>query len=143
MIKREKVLLVDDDADLVETLSLVLGNNGYSVVTAHSAESGLTQADAERPDLILLDIMMPDSTEGFGFIWKLRHREQSYFRDVPISMLTAIQEKTGLLFYPEGTAGTFKAGEQVPVQDFLDKPIDPARLLERVQAVLTTAWRKG
>jgi len=143
MAKREKILLVDDDVDLVKALRLVLEKNGYTVVVAHDAESGLTKADAERPDLILLDVMMPDSTEGFGYIWKLRQRGEPYFHDVPIIMLTAIQERTGLLFYPESAAGTFKAGERVPVQAFLDKPIDPARLLKSVQEVLTAAWRKG
>ena len=143
MAKREKLLLVDDDVDLVDALRLVLENNGYTVVVAHDAESGLTKADAERPDLILLDVMMPDSTEGFGYIWKLRQRGEPYFQNVPIIMLTAIQERTGLLFYPESAAGTFKAGERVPVQAFLDKPIDPARLLKSVQEVLTAAWRKG
>jgi CheY-like chemotaxis protein len=143
MAKREKILLVDDDVDLVDALRLVLENNGYTVVVAQDAESGLTKADAERPDLILLDVMMPDSTEGFGYIWKLRQRGEPYFQNVPIIMLTAIQERTGLLFYPESAEGTFKAGERVPVQEFLDKPIDPARLLKSVQEVLTAAWRKG
>ena len=143
MAKREKILLVDDDVDLVDALRLVLENNGYTVVVAQDAESGLTKADAERPDLILLDVMMPDSTEGFGYIWKLRQRGEPYFQNVPIIMLTAIQERPGLLFYPESADGTFKAGERVPVQEFLDKPIDPARLLKSVQEVLTAAWRKG
>ena len=143
MSKSEKVLLVDDDVDLVETLRLVLETKGYTVVTAHDAVSGLARADAERPDLILLDVMMPSSTEGFGVVWKLRHREEAYFQDVPIIMLTAIQERTGLSFYKEGPEGTFRTREEVPVQGFLDKPVDPALLLETVQSALTTAWRKG
>lgn len=143
MTKREKLLLVDDDIDLVATLRLILEKNGYTVVAAHDADSGLAKAVAERPDLILLDVMMPSATEGFRFIWKLRERGEPYFQSVPVIMLTAIQERTGLRFYPETSDGPFKAGERVPVQDFLDKPIDPAQLLERVQAVLTAAWRKG
>ncbi|MFI5167499.1 MAG: PleD family two-component system response regulator [Thermoanaerobaculales bacterium] len=143
MSKREKLLLVDDDIDLVAALRLILEKDGYTVVAAHDAESGLARADAERPDLILLDVMMPNATEGFRFIWKLRAGPEPYFQRVPIIMLTAIQERTGLRFYPETSDGPFKAGEPVPVQDFLDKPIDPAKLLDRVQSVLTAAWRKG
>jgi len=143
MSKREKLLLVDDDLDLVATLRLVLEKEGYAVVAAHDAESGLAKARTERPDLILLDVMMPNATEGFRFIWKLREVVEPYFQRVPVIMLTAIKERTGLQFYPETKDGTFKAGERVPVQDFLDKPIDPAQLLRRVQTVLTDAWRSG
>jgi len=143
MATREKILLVDDDVDLVETLGLVLENRGYVVVAAHDAQTGLTKADVERPDLILLDVMMPDSTEGFRFVWALRERGEPYFQNVPIIMLTAIQRETGLSFYPVGAGGTARGGEHLQVQGFLDKPIDPAQLLESVQAALTAAWRKG
>jgi len=143
MSKREKLLLVDDDLDLVETLRIVLEKDGYTVVAAHDAESGLAKADAERPDLILLDVMMPSAMEGFWFIWKLRERGEPYFASVPVIMLTAMGEGTGMRFYPQTAEGPFKAGEPVPVQDFLDKPVDPAKLLARVQAVLSAAWRKG
>ncbi len=141
MAKREKILLVDDDADLVETLRLVLESNGYTVVAAHDAVSGLQQIGAERPDLILLDVMMPESTEGFSLLWKLRQSDEQYRRDVPVIMMTAIQERTGLRFHPE--QDPHKPGELVPAQAFLDKPVDPALLLQMVQEVLTTAWRKG
>jgi len=141
MSKREKLLVVDDDVDLVATLRLVLEHDGYTVLAAHDAETGLATASAERPDLILLDVMMPNATEGFRFIWKLRERGEPYFKDVPIVMLTAIKERTGLRFYPESKDGPFKTGEPVPIQDFIDKPVDPAQLLERVQAALTAAWR--
>jgi CheY-like chemotaxis protein len=143
MGEREKILLVDDDVDLVESLKIFLEGSGYQVVTAHDADSGIAQVESERPDLILLDIMMPSGTEGFTVIWRLRQREEAYFRNVPIIMVTAIHSRTGLRFYPESADGTYKEGEHVPVQDFIDKPVDPARLLERIQSVLTTAWRKA
>jgi len=143
MTTAEKILLVDDDVDLVETLRTVLEAAGYRVVAAHDAEQGYAQVGAERPDLILLDVMMPAATEGFRLIWQLRNRPEQYFRTVPIIMLTAIHERTGLRFYPESVDGAFKEGEHVPVQDFLDKPVEPALLLEKVRAALTAAWRKG
>jgi len=141
MAKREKILLVDDDADLIETLRLVLESSGYSVVTAWDADSGLRQVEAEKPDLILLDVMMPDSTEGFNLLWKLRQGAEQYFREVPVIMVTAIQERTGLRFHSE--RDPLKPGELVPAQAFLEKPIDPSLLLQTVQEVLTAAWRKG
>jgi len=141
MAKREKILVVDDDADLVETLRLVLESNGYSVVAAYDAESGQRQIEAERPDLVLLDVMMPDATQGFNLLWRLRQHPEHYFREVPVIMITAIQERTGLLFHAEGDH--LKGGDSLPAQAFLDKPLDPNLLLQTVQEVLTTAWRKG
>jgi len=141
MAKREKILVVDDDADLVDTLRLVLESSGYSVVTACDAESGQSQVEVERPDLILLDVMMPNSTEGFNLLWKLRQHAEQYFREVPVIMVTAIQDRTGLRFHAEGDH--LKAGDSLPAQAFLDKPLDPNVLLQTVQEVLTAAWRKG
>jgi CheY-like chemotaxis protein len=140
MAKKEKILLVDDDVDLVETLRLILESNGYDVVVANDAAAALERADAERPDLILLDVMMPNATEGFGVLWKLRQNTEQYFREVPVIMATAIQERTGLRFHAEGDL--LKAGDSLPAQAFLDKPLDPKLLLQTVQEVLTAAWRE-
>jgi CheY-like chemotaxis protein len=80
--------------------------------------------------------MMPTATEGFHFVWKLRNLEGDYFRTVPVIMLTAIHQRTELRFYPDSGDGTYKAGEYLPVQDFVDKPVDPKDLLARVERVL-------
>jgi CheY-like chemotaxis protein len=143
MTDKETVLIVEDDLDLVETLRLTLEGGGYAVRAAHDLETGLERAAADRPDLILLDVMMPDSTEGFQFIWRLRQRTAVYFRKVPVIMLTAVAERTGLRFYPPSEGGGYPAGQPVPVQDFIDKPVDPGQLLERVRKVMVDAWRKG
>jgi CheY-like chemotaxis protein len=132
MSEGAKVLLVDDDRDLVAALRLAFERKGYRVSAAHDAADGLRKAEEERPDLIVLDVMMPSATEGFHFVWALRRREEEYFRAVPIVVLTAIHERTDLRFYPDSGDGTYKAGEYLPVQEFMDKPVDPARLLRRV-----------
>jgi CheY-like chemotaxis protein len=138
-----KILIVDDDRDLVETLKLVFTRQGYAVVAAYDAKQGTDAVVAERPDLIILDVMMPRGTEGFHFVWWLRQKPESYFRDVPIVMLTAIHEKTLLRFYPVSGDGTYRAGEYLPVQDFVDKPVDPMRLVERVERALAVARGAG
>jgi len=136
MSEPAKILMVDDDRDLVTTLRMVLEQAGYRVVSAPDAELGMARAEAERPDLILLDIMMPNATEGFHFVWKLRRRAEAYFQKVPVVVLSAIHSTTDLRFYPDSGDGTYRAGEFLPVQDFVDKPVDPAQLLERIGRVL-------
>ncbi len=142
MTARPKILAVDDDRDLVESLRFVLESRGYEMVAAHDAEAGLEKVRSERPDLILLDVMMPDATEGFHFVWKLRNLEGEYFRTVPVIVLSAIHERTELRFYPESGDGTYRAGEYLPVQDFMDKPVEPNDLLDRLERVLATSRSK-
>ncbi len=139
MSEPAKILMVDDDRDLVTTLGMVLEQAGYRVVSAPDAEQGMVQAEAERPDLILLDIMMPNATEGFHFVWKLRRRTEAYFQKVPVVVLSAIHSTTDLRFYPDSGDGTYRAGEFLPVQDFVDKPVDPTQLLERIGRALALA----
>lgn len=133
-----KILLVDDDPDLVHALTLVLESHGYEVVAALEAKQGLELADEQRPDLIVLDVMMPEGTEGFHFVWNLRNRPDAYFQQVPIIMLTAIHQRTELRFYPDSGDGTYQAGEYLPVQGFVDKPVEPAALVAEVERVLTS-----
>jgi len=138
MAERTKVLVVDDDRDLVEVLTVALERNDYDVVSAFDSPSGLDVADRERPALIVLDVMMPEGTEGFHFVWNLRKRPEAYFQDGPIIMLTAIHQRTPLRFYPDSSDGTYSAGEYLPVQGFVDKPVEPAELLKEVRRVLAT-----
>jgi CheY-like chemotaxis protein len=131
-----KILIVDDDKDLVAVLRIALESGGYRVTSAYDLPSGLQAAADQRPDCIVLDIMMPHATEGFHFVWRLRQQNEAYFKNVPIVVFSAIHEKTDLRFYPDSSDGTYKAGEFLPVQDFIDKPVDPAVLLERVGRAL-------
>ncbi len=131
-----KILIVDDDEDLVAVLRMALESRGYKLTSAYDLSTGLQAAADERPDCIVLDVMMPHGTEGFHFVWQLRRREETYFKNVPIIILSAIHEKTTLRFYPDTGDGTYQPGEFLPVQDFVDKPVDPALLLERIERVL-------
>ena len=136
MAKGAKVLVVDDDPDIVETVRLVLESADYKVDTAASAKEAFAKLEAFRPDVVLLDVMMPDGTEGFHFVWKLRNEYPPELAEVPIVILSAIHDTTKLRFYPEETDGTYKPGEFLPVQAFIDKPAEPAALLGKVEKVL-------
>lgn len=136
MERQRKILVIDDDPDIVESIELVLKANSYQVATAGSAEEGLAKTRAEKPDLILLDIMMPEGIEGFQFVWDLRADSDPAVRNTPIMVLTAIHSTTELRFYPEQSDTTYKEGEYLPVQGFIDKPVEPRELLSRLKKVL-------
>jgi CheY-like chemotaxis protein len=132
----KKILIVDDDPDIVGSLTMALESAGYATASAGNAEEGLDKVRAERPDLVVLDVMMPAGTEGFHFVWSLRKEDDVGIRDLPIIMLTAIHDGSPLKFYPEQSDGTYQPYEYLPVQAFLDKPVQLEKLFSEVQRLL-------
>ena len=139
MEMQRRILVVDDDPDMVDSIRLVLEANSYRVITSSSAEEGLARARLEKPDAILLDIMMPNGTEGFQFVWELRADKDPKVKATPVLVLTAIHSTTELRFYPDQSDGTYKAGEYFPVQGFIDKPVEPRTLIAQLDKVLQEA----
>ncbi len=124
-----KILIIDDDPDIVESIKVVLESEKYDVVTAPTGEEGLRQAEEENPDLIMLDVMMETGTKGFEVARELRNKEAH--KNTPILMLTALKSETGLDFKGE-------AGDEVwlPVDDFCDKPLKPDEIITKVEKLL-------
>ncbi|GIL09237.1 MAG: transcriptional regulator [Chloroflexota bacterium] len=118
----EKILIVDDDIDSLKLIGLMLQRHGYEVVAASAGVQALSKAMADRPDLIILDIMMPDM-DGYEVCRRLRANPET--RPIPIIMFTA---KT---LVDDKVAG-FEAG----ADDYLTKPTHPAELASRVKAIL-------
>lgn len=137
----KRVLVVDDDENTVRFLSVALEENGYEPITAYDGDQGYKRVEESIPDLILLDVMMPAGTEGFQFVWKLRNEYPEDLAQTPIIVLTAIHDTTRLKFYPERGDGTYEPGEYLPVQGFIDKPAEPAKLLKQVAEVLGDSGR--
>lgn len=127
----EKVLLVDDDVDFVEVNREVLEEKGYQVEVAHNGKKALEKALSEKPDIIILDVVMTTPTEGIHVAQELRKNEKT--KDIPIIMLTGVREKMGIPYQigPEE--------EYLPVTEFIEKPFPPAKLVEKVEQML----RKG
>ena len=125
-----RVLIIDDDPDITEAMSVVLTNKGYTVDSAGDSSEGKEKLEAERPDLIILDVMMRTSQEGFELSRQLKGSAE--YKDIPILMLTAVKDKTGLDF--KSTAGD---ESWLPVEGFLDKPVKPEVLLEKVASLLS------
>ncbi len=127
-----KILVIEDDADMVVALSMPLEANGYEVITAPTGEEGLRKVKETEPDLIILDVMMETTTAGFQVSLQLRspdpQSEYAAYRHIPILILTAIHTTTSLRFGPDEA--------YLPVDDFVDKPIDPDVLLEKVHTLI-------
>jgi DNA-binding response OmpR family regulator len=128
----EKILIIDDDDDLVHALRLPLEAAGYQVFRAASGNEGLLKVKEVNPDLIILDVMMDTTTEGFHVSLSLRSPDprseyQPYSR-IPILMLTSIHATTTLRFGPDK--------DYLPVDAFIEKPIEPAELLKTVRTHL-------
>ncbi|GBF22931.1 two-component system, OmpR family, response regulator RpaA [Candidatus Gastranaerophilus sp. (ex Termes propinquus)] len=117
-----KVLIIDDDAAICELVKINLELAGYCCTFATEPQKGLAKARQEAPDLIILDVMMPE-LDGFSLAFKLRQLEVT--KDVPIIMLTALGE------LPDKLKG-FSSG----ADDYLTKPFEPEELKARVLAVL-------
>jgi CheY-like chemotaxis protein len=133
-MEEAKILIVDDDPDIVEALKMTLEANHYKVYTAANGTEGLRQVKAVDPDLIILDVMMDTITEGFQVSYQLRNpdpkSEYVKYSQIPILMLTAIVERKHMKF------STKADGDFLPVDDFVEKPIRPQVLLEKVKKLL-------
>jgi CheY-like chemotaxis protein len=127
-----KILIIDDDPDMVLANRMCLEGAGYQVISANNPTDGLTLAQAEKPDLIVLDVMMDTATAGFQLALQLRGAEKSDQAKphIPILMLTAIHSTTPLRFGPDE--------DFLPVDAFMDKPIDPEKFLAMVKELLST-----
>ena len=127
-----KILVIDDDPDIVTAVQMVLESAGHQVISAGNGKQGLERVKSDVPDLIILDVMMETHTEGFELALKLHSpdpaSEWKPYRGIPILMLTAIHSTTPLRYEPDI--------DYLPVELFVDKPIDPDDLRGKVNWIL-------
>ena len=119
--RRKRILLVDDDAEIVESIRVALESLGYQILIARDGNQGLALADAEDPDLVILDMMMPKRS-GFLVLEKLRQT-----RKVPVRLI--------MITANEGSRHRGYA-EMLGVDDYIRKPFAMDRLIESVQRLL-------
>jgi DNA-binding response OmpR family regulator len=119
-----KILIVDDDPDIVEAGRLVLEKEGYEVGSAANYPDGMRKVEEFKPDLLILDVMMEESDDGLRMARALRRKGHT----LPIILLTSVNASLGL--------DIDKDDEMVPVQVFQPKPVDPATLVAKVAALL-------
>jgi CheY-like chemotaxis protein len=124
MWEQKRILMVDDDQDFVEAVSCFLEANGLTVFRAHDGKEGIKLAKMERPDLILMDIMMGERTEGFFTIHEIRR--DPTLKNVPIFVLSSFC--TRLPDFEIPSSGGWLAHDM-----FFAKPVDTVQLLEKIR----------
>ncbi len=131
MGQRKKILLVDNDADIINTNQAFLEHHEYDVVTACCGKDGLEVTKLERPDAIVLDLMMEKHDAGFCIAREIKTNPN--LKHIPILMLTGVAKTTGFKFSQE------QDGYWMKTDDFAEKPLPPEELLTRIERLLEKA----
>ena len=125
-LQDKKLLLVDDEPELLKMVTSILSDDGFrNIVTADSVKEGISAVQSEKPDLAVLDVMLPDG-DGFSLMQQIRE-----FSDVPVMFLTAKDEAEDKL-----------AGLGLGADDYIAKPFLPQELLYRIYAVLRRCYKE-
>ncbi len=119
---KNKILVVDDEADLVETLKVRLEVSGYDVLVAGDGQQGLKMARTENPDLLILDLMLP-KLDGYRVCRMLKFDEK--YKDIPIILFSARVQESDV-----------KMGEEQGADAYVTKPFEPKALLAKIEELL-------
>ncbi len=125
----QKILVVDDDPDILDALTMILESQGYQVVTARDGIEGLANLKAENPDLMVLDLLMP-KMDGWAVCKELQDPRWSKYKDIPILILTSVREDASRRRYE------LETGLELDVDDYVEKPFNPDILLDRVSKLI-------
>jgi DNA-binding response OmpR family regulator len=129
---KAKILLIDDDPDFRKVVSIMLKSGPYDVITAENPQEGKEKLLSEKPDLILLDIMMDTLFDGFSLCNDIKtSKEYEKFSGTPVIFVSAVKERAGSRF-------TFDPSEQglVGPDDYIDKPVQAEDLFARIDKLL-------
>jgi len=122
-----RILVVDDDPDFVEITRTILTKEGFEVLSATSGDDALKVVQEERPEIVLLDIMMSTVLDGLNVSQKIREDEE--LRDTRVIMVTSIMDTD--------KAELFPTDEYVPVDAWMTKPVDPNKLIQTIKKYCT------
>ena len=125
----KKVLVVDDDPDMRNAITIILESQDYKIVTAQDGVEALASLRAEQPDLMILDLLMPNM-DGFAVLKTLQDGRWSKYRETPILILSSVREDASRRRYELETA------LELNVDDYIEKPVSPDILIQRVNNLL-------
>jgi OmpR family response regulator RpaB len=129
MASGAKIMVVDDDPDMRETLQIILEAVGHTVVTAADGEECLAKLKVESPDLLILDLLMP-KMDGFAVCKELKDPRRARYAKMPIIILSSVREDASQRRYE------LETGVRLDVDDYVEKPIESKVLQERVAKIL-------
>jgi CheY-like chemotaxis protein len=136
MDSRKKILIIDDDPDYVEGIMAILQKADYEVEAEYNPKDGFETLKTLKYDLLLLDIMMGRGAEGVMLARKISKDPQ--LREIPVLIITGIREQIAFLFPGQPVHPRF-----LPVDELIEKPVEPDLLLEKVSALLELAEKKN
>lgn len=125
-----KILVVDDDPDMRLAIASVLSSRSYQVIEACDGYEALRRLKEEKPDLMLLDLLMP-GMDGFAVVKELRNSQKAEYPNVPVLVISSIREEASHRRYE------LELGHRLDIDDYIEKPIEPFILLERVEKLLS------
>ena len=125
-----KILVVDDDPDILDAVTMILESQGYQVVTAENGLQGLAKIEAEEPDLMILDLLMP-KMDGFALFKELQDPKWLKYKDMPILILSSVREEASRRRYE------LETGVELGMADYIEKPFSPDILLKRVGEIIS------
>jgi DNA-binding response OmpR family regulator len=132
MNEKSKILIIEDDVDLVAAMKKMLENKGYEVIFEYDPDKGYEKLKEEKPDMIILDVMFGSKGESHGFKFANKIRTDSQFSGTPVLMLTAINSQNSFFNFSPDTDD-----EYLPVDSFLDKPVQFDELFQKVEQLLS------
>ncbi|MGQ9610223.1 MAG: response regulator [bacterium] len=121
-----KILVVDDDPDFVEITKLILESNNYEVISASNGSEGINVARREKPNLVILDVMMSSILDGLDMSWKMQ--ENNELKHIPILMVTSIAHTDYATLFP--------IDQYIHIDGFISKPVPPDKLLNTIRRIL-------
>jgi len=124
-----KILIVDDDPDMRLAIASVLKSRSYEVIEARDGKEGLAKLGEDKPDLMLLDLLMPNM-DGFAVIKELEDSKWRAYRNMPVLIISSIREEASQRRYE------LETGRRLGADDYVEKPIEPFALLERINKLL-------
>ncbi len=124
MIAKRKILVVDDDEDTLELITMMIESAGYEVIGVDSGEACLQMLRKIRPDLIIMDVMMETMTKGFNVGYDIKH--DPHYRSIPLIIVSAIDKQAG---FPVDI-------NSIEADSFMEKPLEPERLLKSIKELM-------
>lgn len=125
-----KILIVDDDPDIRIAISSVLKSRSYEVIEARDGEEALTRLKEQKPDLMLLDLLLP-KMDGFAVVKELQNTQWSEYHNMPILIISSVREEASQRRYE------LETGHPLGTEDYIEKPIEPFALLKRIKKLLS------